>query len=99
MTDIRCPRCSAWSDEDRAASTRELRGDSIPIIIMSTVDSDEFKTKCGDAGATDYLKVSPVRKHVRDGGAAAGTCSDASTSAATGSEADRGLCRARRGLH
>ena len=34
---------------------------SIPIIIMSTVDSDEFKTKCGDAGATDYL-VKPVRK-------------------------------------
>ena len=41
------------------ASDKPFR--SIPIIIMSTVDSDEFKTKCGDAGATDYL-VKPVRK-------------------------------------
>ena len=34
---------------------------SIPIIVMSTVDSDEFKTKCGEAGAQDYL-VKPLRK-------------------------------------
>ena len=34
---------------------------SIPIIVMSTVDSEEFKTKCGDAGAQDYF-VKPLRK-------------------------------------
>ena len=34
---------------------------STPVIVMSTVDSDEFKTKCGEAGAQDYL-VKPLRK-------------------------------------
>jgi len=34
---------------------------SIPIIVMSTVDSDEFQAKCTEAGAQDYL-VKPVKK-------------------------------------
>ena len=34
---------------------------SIPIIVMSTVDSDDFMTKCQEAGAQDYL-VKPLKK-------------------------------------
>ena len=79
---------------------------SIPIIIMSTVDSDEFKTKCGDAGATDYL-VKPVRKQQMEAlsrHASIGLNSSASTAAgasvgASGAEHTGAQgSRARRGL-
>jgi len=65
---------------------------SIPIIIMSTVDSDEFKTKCGDAGATDYL-VKPVRKQQMEAlGRHASFNSAATGSAAGTSAAASGAC-------
>ena len=59
---------------------------SIPIIIMSTVDSDEFKTKCGDAGATDYL-VKPVRKQQMEALGRHASFNSAATGSAAGTSA------------
>ena len=66
------------------ASDKPFR--SIPIIIMSTVDSDEFKTKCGDAGASDYL-VKPLRKEQMKELGRHASFNSASSGAATGGAA------------
>ena len=71
------------------ASDKPFR--SIPIIIMSTVDSDEFKTKCGDAGASDYL-VKPLRKEQMKELGRHASFNSASSGAATGGGGERRAC-------
>ena len=60
LTDIMMPEVDGM-ELMKLVQARESPFRSIPIIIMSTVDTDEIKLKCGDAGASDYL-VKPLRK-------------------------------------
>lgn len=60
MTDIMMPEVDGL-ELMKIVQSSDKPFRSIPIIVMSTVDSDEFQAKCTEAGAQDYL-VKPVKK-------------------------------------